>query len=988
METVARQTSPMIGRDRELAALCDMVAAAGRGEPGVAVIAGDAGVGKSRLVAELCTRMRASGATVLAGHCVNLPDGGLPYLPFVDAFRQLDTPAWHWLEPHLRGGAAETLGQLQLYEAVVELLFELSEQSPVCLVVEDLHWADRPSRDLLRYLIGRLERERLGLVLTYRSDDLHRRHPLRPFLADIARMPAVQRIGLEPLPAAAIEELVSAEGPVDPCVLSDIVARAEGNAFFAEELLEAGRASGDGGSLPEALRDVLITRLEQLDSSAARVVGVAAVAGRRVGHEVLAAVTGLPDAELDAALREAVARHVLEPDAESGTYEFRHALMQEAAYSDLLPGERVRLHREYAQVLQGLLESTPAVAAELAHHAEVSHDLPLALAASVRAARHARAVHAPSEAQRHLERALEWWCSIPDAAERTGMSESELYRQAAEAAGAAGDPVRAAALVQGADERLVAEIGPDPGPADRERLAVMRAHLAVARYYIGDMRDEQAAREATELIGSLPVSAARAEVRATEAFMMFVHGSDGAGELAERALADAVAVGADNVQAEALVTLARVAERRGDADTAAAHFTRALELARSSGDVAAELRCLFNLATSRYDAGDLPATLHWTQRSIERAAASGMRYSDYAREARGIDVIARYVSGDWDTSLRGAVLDADRTPANARPLLEAFILHIAVGRGMADVPDRIDRLLRINHPDPFANAQLVMLAGGCQIDHLTWQQDYQGAQAAYRRVIEVPVRLWGEHYLGRIWLDALALAALAERASLARLRGDADSAQVLSELASEGEALVEDARGTAKHGVPRGGRLGVEGVAWLARAEAEWSRLLGENDDTVWRATVAAFDYGYRYEVARSRWRLAEVLITRAANGQGSSRDGADSADAAEEAAELLRSAHQDAQALGAAPLAEAVAALARRAKITGVGRTSSVTLLTTREQEVLGLLARGRTNRQLGKELFISEKTASVHVSNILAKLEAGSRGEAVAIARQRGLI
>jgi DNA-binding CsgD family transcriptional regulator len=491
--------------------------------------------------------------------------------------------------------------------------------------------------------------------------------------------------------------------------------------------------------------------------------------------------------------------------------------------------------------------------------------------------------------------------------------------------------------------------------------------------------------------------------------------------VAERALADAVAAGADNVQAEALVTLARVAERRGDADTAAAHFTRALELARSSGDVAAELRCLSNLATSRYDAGDLPATLHWTQRSIERAAATGMTYSDYAREARGIDVIARYVSGDWDTSLHGAVFDADGAPANARPLLEAFSLHVAVGRGMADVPDRVERLCRINHPDPFTDAQLVMLAGGCQIDHLTWQQDYEGAQAAYRNTVDVPVRLWGEHYLGRIWLDALALAALADRAEQARLRGDADSARVLAELTSEGEGVVEDARDTAKHGVPRGGRLGVEGVAWLARAEAEWSRLLGENDDTVWRAAVAAFDYGYLYEVARSRWRLAEVLLTRAGQGLTRSGDGTSgpgrpgsgdgtsgpgrsgsgdevsgpdrtgsgvSDEPAAEAAELLRSAYRDAQALGAVPLAEAVAALARRAKITGVGRTSSVSLLTAREQEVLALLARGRTNRQLGKELFISEKTASVHVSNILGKLEAGSRGEAVAIARRRGLV
>jgi DNA-binding CsgD family transcriptional regulator/tetratricopeptide (TPR) repeat protein len=1048
MEDVARHPSPIVGRESELAELLALADAAAHGEAGAVVLSGDAGVGKSRLVGELAERLTRAGTRCLIGRCVNLPDGGLPYLPFVDAFRPLDTESWHWLEPHLRGGADSSMGQLQLYEAVVELLFELAEQQPLCLVVEDVHWADRPSKDLLRYLLGRMERQRLTLVLTYRSDDLHRRHPLRPFLAEVARLPLVQRLALEALPADAIAALVRAGGAPGEAELADIVARAEGNPFFAEELREAGRsAPGTETALPDALLDVLVARLEQLDRGAAQVVGVAAVAGRRVGHELLAAVTGLPDAALDEALREAVAHHVLVPDGATDTYEFRHALLQEAAYADLLPGERVRLHREYALVLAEQLPGNPVVAAELSHHAEASHDLRAALSAAVLAATHALKVRAPGDAQRHLERALAWWGSVPDAEEVAGSPEWDLYLRAAGAASAAGDAARAATLLQAADQRLAATIGPEPNPEELQHQVTVRARLASARYYAGDERSERTADEAVALAERLPVCAARAEARSTGAVLLFMHGREGTERMARLALADAEAAGAVNLQAEALVTLARHAERLGDPDTATAHFTRAMELASASGDVAAELRTLFNLAMNRYDAGDLPGTLRWTGRSIDRAAATGMTYSEYARESRGIDVIARYVSGDWDAGL-DPLWDAEQIPVTARTLLDAFSLHIAVGRGLPDVRERVDRLRAAKHPDPDVTAQLTALVGGCEVDHLTWGGDPARAVEVLRATIDAVEPAWGAHFLGRIWLDALGLAALGDLAAQARLREDAAGAATAVE---RGEAMVADARDTARLGRPRGERLGAEGVAWLARAEAEWSRVRGERDDAVWRQALAAFDYGYTYEVARCRWRLAGVLLERAAGGgrpggdgsdrgrddRGGARAHADAGDGAgvnggagdaaranggarangdagdgagvnggdgarrrrevgggagvnggDEAATLLRSAYADARRLGAAPLADAVTALARRAKIAGVGAPTSVSLLTPREQEVLELLARGRTNRQLGKELFISEKTASVHVSNILAKLDAGTRGEAVALARRRGLI
>ena len=968
MDDVTRQTSSLVGRAVELEELLDVLNRASEGGPGAVVLGGDAGVGKTRLVNELAARAADAGMTVLVGHCVNLPDGMLPYVPFVDAFRRLNSDVWRTLEPHLRGGdrGGEQVGQLQIFEGVVELLAELAVDNPVCLILEDLHWADRPSRELVLYLVNRLRDERVALLLTYRSDDVHRRHPLQPLLAEVTRHPLVSRISLEPLPPAAIESLLrqGARPELSPTDLRDIIDRAEGNAFFAEELLEARFAVNSSDGLPSGLADVLIARLDLLDPTAQRVVGFAAVAGRRIDHDSLAEVSSLPEQELNEALREAVARHILVP-TDSGGYQFRHALLQEAAYGDLLPGERVRIHAAYAQLFSSRREESPVSAAEAAYHAEHSHNLGLALSASVHAADYARSVHAPSEAARHLERALQWWCAVPDAAERTGTSEFALQLRAAESASAAGDAQRAVALLRSAAEAS------DP-ESDPERFAVVQARLAGELYLSGNDDDALAIIErAVEVAARLPVSTARAMAFAVRANLMLGEHDASAKSAAEEAIADARAAGAVAIEAEALVSLSRVTERDGDADTATGYLTTALELSRSAGDDFAELRTLFNLAMARYDAGDLRGSLHWTEIGMAKAMDTGTTWSQYAREIRAIDVLAHYSVGDWDHCLRRIQIAVDRAPWTARLSLGSLGLYPAVGRGLPDFDDRVRVVLASRHPDRYEDAQIHMLVAGTSIDRATWAGRPTDAVQIWVDEIDYPSASWGPHYMGRIWLDALALAAQADLSVAAAARGDAE-ASAAARLA--GERMVEDARETGKLGVPRGGRIGLEGLAWLARAEAEWSRLLGEDDPVVWEAAVTAFDYGYDYEVARSRWRLAEVL---ARLGR------------VPEAAEQISAARAVAERLGAAPLRAALDGLARRAKITGPGSPAPTdSPLTAREQEVLELLAQGRTNRQIGAELFISEKTASVHVSNILGKLAVSSRGEAVAVARGRGLV
>ena len=445
------------------------------------LLSGDAGVGKTRLLTELCNRARAAGATVLIGHCVDLGAVGLPYLPFAEALRELAAradagdeaiaealrarPALDRLVTRSgQGGAVpphadDDVGRLQLLDAVSGLLGDIGESdAPVLLVIEDLHWADQSTRDLLSFLLARLRSERLAVVASYRADDLHRRHPLRPLLGELVRLPMVERLDLPPFsPAELRDYLLALSGdPVPDWLVRDILDRSEGNAYFAEELLVSGlgTAAPTALALPTALADVLLARLERLPAAVQRIVRVASVAGRRVTHPLLQAASGLSDAEVEEALREAVTHYVL--IAEDGdSYAFRHALLQEAVYADLLPGERVRLHGTYARlVATGDGPGGAGSAAELAYHALESHDLPGALTASVRAAAEASELHAPAEALRHLEQALTLWEAVPDAVERVGCDLVSVGLRAAAAAASAGDQHRAVALSTAAKERV------------------------------------------------------------------------------------------------------------------------------------------------------------------------------------------------------------------------------------------------------------------------------------------------------------------------------------------------------------------------------------------------------------------------------------------------------------------------------------------------------------------------------------------------------
>jgi DNA-binding CsgD family transcriptional regulator/tetratricopeptide (TPR) repeat protein len=990
--------APLVGRADELARLLAHVDRAVGGRSTAVLLSGDAGVGKTRLLDELTARTTANGVRVLIGHCVDLGDVGLPYLPFVDLLRPVaadpelvpyaaENPVLASLLagrpvsyapvpeptegrdlsrplPHRAAPQPADDGRLQLFESVAALICELASGGPLLIVLEDVHWADRSSRDLLRYLLARLTDEPVAVVASYRADDLHRRHPLRPLLAELVRLPNVERLELAPLGDAEVRALVRGlagqAGPLPESAVDDVVARAEGNAFFAEELLAAGL---HGEALPLALSDVLLARVEQRSPDAQQVLRIAAVAGRRVRHELVAAVGGLADGPLEQALAEVVHHHLLVV-SDDGRYRFRHALLREAVLADLLPGERVRLHAAIAAYLRA--QPGAGTAAELAHHARESNDLPGAFSASLEAAAAASRVGAPAEQLQHLEAALALWSAVPDAAQRAGRDQVTLLLETAAAARMVGEPHRAVALLRSAFEVL----GPDGDPIARARVHYTLAQAMVRVEDVTGAYRESAA--AMALAPAQPPSKVRTWAAATHARMSYSVGAlEEAEAAAEEALAAADALGFDGAWSDTAVTQVR---SRPGADPVAVRvrLDEALIRARRSGNVEVEMRVLYNLATVAFEAGDLDETLRWARRGTERARDLGAEWSYYAAELRHLHVTALYMAGSWDESLAEADVLARVPEMSAH--VRADGLLVLVGRGDASARERVE-WARGLIPRVSAHILLDLVTAGSEIDLAAWQGDAQAAvdvaRVACRRLQEE----WEDDHLGALRLVGTALAPVGDAVTTARRTGDKAGAE---RWASTGQELVEIARSAVEiYERNNGATMGVEAKAWQTRVAAEASRLSGEPAPELWQAAVEAFGFGHVYEEARSRWRLAEALLATGSR---------------EEAVTEAKAAHDVAVRLGARPLREAVEALARRGRLdigVGAARAADASVVfTPREAEVLARLAQGRTNRQIGAELYISEKTASVHVSNIIAKLGANSRTEAVAIAAQRGLL
>jgi DNA-binding CsgD family transcriptional regulator len=966
---------PLVARIDELTQLQAALGRAREGTAGAVLLSGDAGVGKSRLLAEFSSLASADGALVLTGHCLGVGDAGLPYLPFAEVVDQLRAGQPGIIASHpalesdagLRTGSEDggesNLGQLRLFDAVLGALTELSSSAPVVLAIEDLHWADPSTRDLLSFLFTRLGSQRILVVATYRSDDMHRQHPLRPLLAELLRLPVTERLDLEPFdpPGAQGFVRVLLGDEADDNVVAAVAQRSEGNAFFAEEL--AATATGGGPGLPWTLTEVLLARLEQLSLPAQRVVRAVSVTGRRhVRHSTVSAVLDMTSDDLEAALREAVQHHVLvSSDLAGDAYTFRHALLREAVYNDLLPGERVRLHTAYAK-LAGAKGGKNAEA--LAYHSLNSNDLPTALGASVQAASNARSVGALAAALGHLEQALELWDAVDDPEEHTGLDELTLERQAGYAASAAGHPERALGFCKAA--LVLADQEDDPVLSADVRRELAEAQLAVGRW----TDFEQTIAEAWQLVKDEPASKERAWVLAKLA--MRGHKNTDFGDdrsLAEAAIADARQVGSASAEADALITLAYADTCAGRIEQACERLESARLRAVEADAPPVELRAIYNLAVTRQEQGRLDVAAEVVDSGARRAADLGLTWSPYGLELRWLQVLVHYARGAWDDAAAAAAPPGDQVSDVISALIAAAGGLVQVARGRFGEAERM--LTRVR-PRWERDNQIAQLAGVAGAELACWQGRPDAAADLIDEAIDVVRKTSLSGWpLGGIRMGTLGLAAEANIAQQARLgrNPDAEAAAV-----AKGQQFVDFVEQTAEKGLPRAGTLGPEGRAWLARERAERSRLLGEHDPELWREVIDAFGYGEPYPQALARWRLAEALIEHGDR---------------ESAATELGTALAAAEKLGAEPLADACRALSRRARLGLAGGASpGLDTLTPRETSVLRLVADGRTNRQIGAELYISEKTVSVHVSRVMAKLAATSRTEAVAIAYQRGLL
>jgi DNA-binding CsgD family transcriptional regulator len=939
------------------------------------LVGGEAGIGKTRLISELAERAHRAGAAVLIGHCIELMGTGLPYLPILAALRQLrgsplctDIPELSRLAPELAGPGRRSTGrpprdrgdtdrQVRLFEEVRGLLDRLAVDAPVVLVLEDLHWADASTLDLVSYLAYGITGSRILLVATYRDDEARVGDLLPRLVTGLMRAGRASALRLGPLAddelTAVLRDIPGGTFPAD--LTAAIVERSGGSPFFAEELLAA--ASRGEQTLPPLLRDALLSRVAPLGVEGRVVLQAAAAVRRDVPYRLLAAVVPLAEHQVQQALRHAVEHRILVADQTAGTFRFRHALLAEAVYATLIPGEREGLHARLARALG----EDHASAGELAPHWVAARRPVEALAASVRAARNAEAVSGRPEALTHLETALDLWQDVPGADEHAGMDLSAALTWAAELARSTGNGPRAVAHIRRALDLL--DEGNEPVGA-----AILYERLGTYLLPTDDLDTALAAfARAVDLVPPQPPSEYRVRVLAAHGNALMISNRFAESRIVcEEAIAVAVAIGDLPPPVRALDVRALDLCYLGHTDEALTLLGAACQRGHDTGDPPDLVRPYVFLS----DALNLVGRLH----DAARVARDGLALAGRLGIERGIgNVLAANAAeallgtGDWAGADDVLTTVLRRSGCSWRMHPHRWLAQLAIRRGNFDAAR--------DHLQAGAQAALGPATASfyhyhCLAAELAlWEGRITAAATAAdegRRVATSP-----DATQFRSQLCALGLRAEAERAQLAGARGTG--------------AAVDDARqrarwllGEAQRSANEAAVASPDAEAWAAVAEAEHSRVEGRDQPRRWLAAVDAWDRLDRpYPAAYCRWRYAEALLS---NGSPTP-----------EPLDPARRAYRVALRLGARPLQHELELLAQRARLDLAGPQPARSPipydglgLSPREREVLGLLAYGYTNRQIATHLTISAKTASVHVSHILGKLGVSHRIEAAAIAQK----
>ena len=980
----ARLTSShFIGRVGELAELQLAVAEAAAGRPALVLLGGDSGVGKTRLVSELEQRLVTEpeyDALVLRGEGVEQSDGELPYAPLLSALRPLVRsrhPALGELSSGSRAQLAAILpglddgrgpelrsdpsGQLRLFEALLELLDLLGEAAPVVLILEDMHWADRSTRNFVAFLARSLRQERLVLLLTYRTDELHRRHALRPLLAELDRLGRTRRVELGAFDLDELGEVLSdiLGSRPEAALIERLYARSEGNPLYTEELLAAGL---DGrGPAPQSLRDAFMLRIERLSADAQRLARVVAV-GRSLSEPTIAAVAGLPRDQVQAGLREAVAEQIL-ITADEDRLGFRHALLREALYDDLLPGERGELHLALAQALEAGADKGLANTTAVASHYTAAGDQPAALRTTISAALAAERALGYGEAAELYERALELWPRVSEDQRPAGPDRLDLLARAARAHGVHRDRGRSETLLREALREL------DP-IADRDRFAALLAQLARTIWSLN--RGAEAVAAGERALGMLAADdlLVRPGLMAWLARMKFLRGrfrqaaADG-----EVALQAAVQAGDFDAESEVLNTLGMAQVALGRDEEGFAQLHRAIEVAREHDAIDTMSTAYDNLADMLDYRGRTQEGLAVAREGLAATPRRLIRVHDWATMT--VSELA-FNTGDWETARE--YLSPPVSRLTGVVLIFRYLREAELTLGQGDL-ERARTAIEAAAPlvEPSDQPQFIGLHGSLCAELRRRERDLDAARAAV------------DGALDRLELctdDVMRIA----RVSAVGVRVEADRAQRGRDLRERGG--VRDALARARIHSDRLAAAAAEGgpveQAYLVEARAEMSRARGRPAAPDWQRAAQAWEAMQRpYPAATARWRQAEAHVA------GGDRD---------PGCQVAREALAAADKLGSRWLIAELHRLGERARLdlraadgpalaAGEEEPSDPFGLTPRERQVLALLAEGATNRQIGAALYMAEKTASVHVSRILAKLGVQGRTQAAAVAHRQHL-
>jgi len=961
----AVRSRQLVGREGELTALRATAGRAREASPAVVVIAGEPGIGKTRLVAELSRELRASGAIVATGHGIDLAGGALPYGVAAALVRDLRAAIGADRMRDILGSRAAVLGSLDptlavathhadhadhaerhsVFEAVQYLVLELAREQFLCLVLEDLHWADATSLDLVTFLATTVGSGQLLLVVTTRTDGANR----------LARLVALgELLSLGPLTDDEMRELAgNVTDPPERALLEQIIALGQGIPLYVEELVAVQAASSS--KVPGALALTFTARVAGLSKTGRQVLEAVAVAEGDVPADLLRSVLRAKRTGVADAIDEVVSRGLLDALGHDSLH-FHHELVRRAVVDTLSPLIRADWHRRWAQALQRLDEAErtdPTVLASLAHHWFQAGDPTQAVPAAVAAGQAASAIGAATESAVHWHRALLHWHRAGGAETSTGLSHETALIEGTTV-------LRLAGAYAELHEVLAAERA--RAVSDAVLSLWLDLGLAAVSGRLGEIRPQVVPRDRLDgVLDRLAAQPKRPLVRAA-LFHLWWDAYDADRHVVERIIdlidqqADPTALPSDAVGIG--LRRARMALTYGDAEGALRIVQDVLARDDALHPVnqpvveALEVWLLFVL-------GRLRDCIETGERVLTRLGGPEVAGMHWAGIAENL-ATAHGMAGNLDRAedLMRTVLDLGELYVHILTGCDMVALLLARGR-LTEAEEVLTSILDHDLPGPGeagfrfgSNSQVV--AAHAAFSARTG--DLAAARDLLQPVLTDPHLTTDSEYLWSVVLEA------------ARLFDDPPSLEPVDQRA-KWAAVVRDA---SEH-VHKYGALG---SAWTADAAAHLDRALGQDTAEQWALVVEGWRVlGAQIDVALTTMRLAERLA------QDGLRD---------RATDTASASLATAERIGAHGLADRIRAAARRHRLRlhGVGMDDDgPQRLTPREREVLVLLADGRTNEQVAAQLFMSPKTASVHVSRIISKLGVTNRTEAAAYAHRNGL-